>query len=298
MSGFSMKFTERGAAATCDGDLCHRRLSVRRGTIDEANRSVEAIIATEAVVGAFSLATFEVIDEVLLMRGAVVPDSMPLIDTHDPTSVDKLRGRVRNIRIEGSNMIGRLFFGNTPAARDAWQDVLDGNLTDVSTGNEALATVVVPAGESARIEGRRFTASDHKPLHVRTRWRPRETSLTIIGADPESKILRSACQCGGVCGNCRAAAAGTPRRNALAETLSRGVLELGARRRAQGRYGDAHALVDDAARAIDMPTGDLFAVITGARGWSGDELDLMQVARQLDLDPDEVLAAADVEAGR
>jgi len=96
--------------------------------------SPEAIIATEAVVGAFSLATFEVIDEVLLMRGAVVPDSMPLIDTHDPTSVDKLRGRVRNIRIEGSNMIGRLFFGNTPAARDAWQDVLDGNLTDVSTG--------------------------------------------------------------------------------------------------------------------------------------------------------------------
>jgi len=137
---------DRGA--TCEGQDCHRRMTLRQSTVDESNRSVEAIIAPDAVVRVFWYG--RVIDEVLLMRGAQLPESMPLIDEHDRTSTANLRGTVRQLRIEGTNLIGRLYFGSTAAALEAWRDVLDGHLTDVSVGAHPIESVGIDPGTNHR----------------------------------------------------------------------------------------------------------------------------------------------------
>ena len=174
-------------------DLTTRSLQLRSSTVDREARTVEAVIATERPTQAMDLSRWEVIDEILLMRGVQLPASkqIVLLDSHAHSlrdgTVEEVRGSIRSIRVKGDRLIGVVHFADDEASERAWRKVEQGHLTDISTGNKELKTTVVPARTSSRVSGKTYTAGD-KPLYIRTKWEPREGSLVAIGADPTAKI--------------------------------------------------------------------------------------------------------------
>lgn len=168
------------------GELSCRLLEVRASSLNEAERTIEAVISTESPVPMVDWQRMEMIPEVLLSSGAQFPKSrqVPFLDSHNRGSVKDQLGSARNIVVESTRLAATLQFSKKTNAEDAWNDVRDGHVTDVSAGYEILKRVFVPAGESKTIDGRSFDG----PVNVVTKWRLREVSLTPIGADAQAKL--------------------------------------------------------------------------------------------------------------
>jgi hypothetical protein len=173
-------------------DRCDTRLiSLRAATVNEEQRSVEAVLSTESAVEMYDWTTGDRIDEILLVDGVTIPRQLPLLNTHNRYSLDDVLGSVREIRQENTDglasLVGRLLFaaGDEMAER-AWNKVRQGHLTDISVGYRVAESVEVPRGQSATVSGRTFTARDRR-LRVATRWDIREASVVPIGADQQAK---------------------------------------------------------------------------------------------------------------
>lgn len=178
--------THRDAPVT--RDLVARSLHLRADSIDEKARSVEAVLATESRALVFDFQRFDVIEEILLARGAELPTQVPLLETHNRFSLDAVFGSVRELKIQGSQVTGRLFFAEGDERVDsAWNKVRQGHLTDVSAGYRAIEFVDIKPNTSARVAGTTYTAGE-RTLRITTRWKPREISLVAIGADEAAKI--------------------------------------------------------------------------------------------------------------
>jgi HK97 family phage major capsid protein/HK97 family phage prohead protease len=96
-------------------------------------------------------------------------DGLPLLSNHD---AGVLIGRVHDVRIENKRLRGRLRFFDTQAGRDALAVVKAGH-REVSIGYEVLNTK--SKGDTV----------------VLTKWRPYESSLVSIPADPSVGINRA-----------------------------------------------------------------------------------------------------------
>lgn len=169
-------------------------LQLRAETVNETERSVEAVLATENPVRVFDLRSLEVIDEVLLMDGVDIPRQMPLLDNHMRFALEFVLGSARNIRVEKGQLVGRIHFAEGPEdspEERAWQKVRQGHLTDVSIGYRSRNFVDIPAGQTQTVAGRSFTAGD-RTLRITTEWQPREGSVTPIGADEAAKMRQDA----------------------------------------------------------------------------------------------------------
>ncbi len=170
---------------------CHT-LTLRAETINAESRTVEAVLATDSAVAVFDFRRFEVIDEVLVMRGMKPPTQMPLLANHARFGIEDVLGSIRDMRKEGNQLIGRLHFATGPEESPeerAWEKVRQGHLTDVSIGYRSINFVDIPAGESQTINGKRYTAGV-RTLRITTESRPHEGSITPIGADQAAKIRR------------------------------------------------------------------------------------------------------------
>ena len=64
-------------------NLTTRSIQLRASTVNEANRTVEAVIATESRVRVLDRTAWREIEEILLMSGAQLPDQLVLLDAHD-----------------------------------------------------------------------------------------------------------------------------------------------------------------------------------------------------------------------
>ena len=174
-------------------DLTLRTFCVRAASLDEGSRSVEAIFATEEPVTVMDWQRYEPIDEILRLDGAEIPDQVPMLESHMRWSIDSVFGSARQFRIDGAQGLCRLYFAapmanvaDDPIER-AYQKVRGGHLRDVSAGYRALEFTDIPAGQSATVKGRTYTARQ-RTLRITTRWALREVSLVPIGADARSKI--------------------------------------------------------------------------------------------------------------
>lgn len=170
-------------------DLQTRAYGLQPTTLNLEDRSVEAVLATEAptvVMGILNGDRAEPYQEVLLMSGCVVPAQLPLLDTHDRSSVSRQIGSIHHLRTENTQLLGRLRLA-TVAERE-WALVREGHVTDVSAGYRRLERTIIPRGATRQVLGRSFTAPPDMPLVIVTRWQPHEASLTPIGADPNSRI--------------------------------------------------------------------------------------------------------------
>jgi hypothetical protein len=154
-------------------------------TLDEATRSVEVIASTENPVSVMDYERWEVINEVLLMRGCKLPKNrqIPLLDTHQRYDTSAVIGSYREMKIENDKLIGRSFFSTVEKAESSYTKVKEGHLTDFSIGYKPLESVWIPANETQIVDGRSFTG----PLKVVTSWLPKELSACPIGADEDAK---------------------------------------------------------------------------------------------------------------
>jgi len=163
---------------------------VRPSTANEAERSIEFILATENPV---AVRTWEhgIVEEILLMAGMTMPKNrqVPLQDTHSTRTVTDVLGSVREIRVASVEselapaLVGKLFFSKKQKAQEAFSDVMEGHLTDVSVGYDPIQSVFIPEGERGFVRGREYTG----PVLVTESWHLLETSLAPIGADEGAK---------------------------------------------------------------------------------------------------------------
>lgn len=162
-----------------------RSLSVRTNSLNIDDRSIEADVSTENPVLMPDYERGEMIPEVLLTSGVILPDSrqVPFLDSHQRQSVGNQLGSARDISVgENNRLQARLQFSS--AAEAEFTKVREGHVTDVSAGYQILKKTSVKRGETKEIEGREYTG----PVNVVTQWRLMEVSLTPIGADSLAKL--------------------------------------------------------------------------------------------------------------
>jgi hypothetical protein len=163
-----------------------RTLQLRPSTINEEARTVDAVVATEDAVTSIDLRTWEPVYEILRMDGVEIPEQIPLLDNHSRSSIRSQVGSIRNLRVENGQLLGTLHV--SASEEGVWTKIKERHITDVSVGQRPLETTVIPPGRSSTVNGRTYTAPADRALNINTRWRPREGSLTSIGADPRAKI--------------------------------------------------------------------------------------------------------------
>ncbi len=161
-------------------DLSYRKAKVEPGS--EEQRSLNVTLATEDAVQVYDSARRQTISEVLVMKGAVLPNQVPMMDSHDHGSVRSLLGSVRELAVSGDTLRGVAFFGSKQSAREAYDDAREGHLSDISVGARRLEEHYVAKGKTELIGERTI----HGPARIVTRWRPVEGSAVPIGADPRS----------------------------------------------------------------------------------------------------------------
>lgn len=149
----------------------------------------EAVIATENPVPVFDFERGEVVPEILLASGMHVRgggDQIPLLDTHDRTSIFSQLGSLRGVRAENGEITGEPHFDKTEEGQKAKTKVDGGHVNRMSAGYRISPdkSRYVGEGESAEISGRTFDG----PAVIRTEWEIFEGSLVPVPADTQAKM--------------------------------------------------------------------------------------------------------------
>lgn len=164
----------------------HER-SLAGSTIDEKNRTIDAVITTEEPAAVFDYESYEIIDEILVSDGIRFTEHVPLLRNHSRASELDVVGSLHNHRQEGDFWVSQIRFASPYNESDPagliWHRVKEKHLRAVSIGYWPLRYVDVPAGESATIEGRRYTAKSNRRLRVTLETLVFENSTVPVGAD-------------------------------------------------------------------------------------------------------------------
>lgn len=146
------------------------------GSYDPTTRSVEAVLSVGTAVdrGDFIEELLVSADAVDLSRAA--SGLVPLLNAHNRWDIGGVLGGVRECRVEGGRLIGRLYFADTDQGRQAEGMVARGELRGVSIGYNILRWEVVIDGPD---EQNRWRA---------TRWELMEASLVPVPADPATGV--------------------------------------------------------------------------------------------------------------
>ena len=173
--------------------LVMRMVDIRRELAQEESSSVPVIIATENPVERYDDSSDQNYAEVLLMDGVEFRGGrtqLPIVDSHDRSTTRNVLGSVRNLRVEGTQLVGDATFARDVESQIAYQKLLDGHLTDFSITATPVEQVSVRRGESYQTTEREVFG----PAVVVTRWQPVDASLVAAGADETStvrELLRS-----------------------------------------------------------------------------------------------------------
>lgn len=170
-------------------ELTVREGVLAAGSASDDDHSIEAVVATERAVTVFDYASLRVIDEVLLARGGEFPDDVPLLDSHRRYGCDTVYGAGTSFKRNGGEWIGRAVFDDEdPDAMKVYRKAKKGFLKSVSIGYRVLEAVEIRPGESARVDGKEYTAARNRVLRIAKRWSVFELSVTPIGADEAAKF--------------------------------------------------------------------------------------------------------------
>ena len=156
-------------------------------TFDDKTRSIEAVLATEARVLVFDRQQWEVLEEVLLMDGVRFGKQVPYTDTHDKSTIAKMLGSTREMRVEGNELIGRNYCANTPEGDRALSLIRDRHLQDNSVSYSVDEAVRIEPGESAEVNGKRYTAGKKYALRISQKWTLKGNAACAAGADTRAK---------------------------------------------------------------------------------------------------------------
>ena len=184
-------FGKRSTVA--DEDLLTRSSIMEPSVVNEEDRTISAILATEQPVAMFDYRSGKTVDEVLVAVGGRMPSKMPLLDSHSRFSSSSVLGSVREIRMDGDKWRGTVHFARNAGERadQIWELVRQEHLEDGSIGYrfDDDSFVDIPPGETREVLGKSYTAGK-RTLRIVTAWQGREYSTTPIGADDQAKLGR------------------------------------------------------------------------------------------------------------
>ena len=184
------KYQQRSAAATLSPP--GRTMATRAMSLNEDNRSFEAVATSEVPVSMTDYRTGGMVDEVLLASGIEFrTPSIPLLDSHQRDSTQDVVGSMTDFRTEGPLTVGRGSVAfDDPRADAIWSKIRDGHLTSLSIGYIPVDYVDISPGQTQSIGGRQFTAGDNT-LRIVTRTTIFEVSIVSVPADVNA-VIRAA----------------------------------------------------------------------------------------------------------
>jgi len=161
-----------------------RPVGIEPSTIDREQRSVETVIATEERARVIDWGRLEVVDEILLMDGVQLDEvrrnKLPLLDSHNRSSVRNILGSTINLEVKGSELRGLRIYSEI--SQPEFVKTAEGHLDAGSVGYRVTAATYIEADETGEVNGKEFTAGN-RTLKVATGWVPMEESVVAIGAD-------------------------------------------------------------------------------------------------------------------
>jgi len=161
----------------------HQRALFDPMSVDESNRTVEIVFATEAECPIYDY-NFGRIMEVLVCSDDAgdlsrLNNGGALCDTHDTSSVKNVLGVVDRAWFDNGKGRAIVRFSKTPEVESIWQNVKDGIIRNVSVGYIVRAYNVQE--RNAQL-----------PLYTAIKWEATEISLAVVQVDADSGIGRSA----------------------------------------------------------------------------------------------------------
>lgn len=176
-------------------DILSREVVLRTPSINEEDRAIRGIIATEQPVIVMDWYRWEPVREVLMMDGANIPDKVPLLDTHSRFEVSNIKGSTTRFDYENDSVLGLIITGDNIFSKTAETEYTlakEGHLDSTSIGYRVYdsESVSIPYGQQMEINGRVFKNDypDKLPLVIRKKWDLLENSLVPIGADKAAKF--------------------------------------------------------------------------------------------------------------
>jgi len=173
------------------GGMCSRAVAIGAKEAD-FDKGIDTIATTEAPALVVDWERWEVIREILPMKYREAPPAgkVPLLDSHNRSSVEKVKGSATDFTIDGPNLMCKTIVSATePVIR---QKIAEGHIDSVSIGymTDREFSVEIPKGASVVIDGALYKNdfTDSYPLVVRTWWSEHELSLVPIGADQAAKF--------------------------------------------------------------------------------------------------------------
>jgi hypothetical protein len=149
-----------------------------------------AVIATETPVMVYDQERGW-IKQVLLMDGVKFRNAkrqLPIVDSHNDKTVRNVFGSIRNIVIEGDELLGLPDFASDADSQIVATRYTEGHLNDFSIDAQILERQFVR-------EGQTYTTRQGKviegPAEIVTAWEPHNASICATGADPNSTVRRS-----------------------------------------------------------------------------------------------------------
>jgi phage head maturation protease len=178
-------FAPRGIAP---GDVQHRFASAKPSTYNETERSVEAVLSTGAdVQRAFGVERLSIKPSAVDLS-RLSSNAVPLLDTHNATSIKTTLGRVANAWFSGGKLIGKLIFFETPEGRRAEQMVARREVSSVSIGYTISKWKIYDGdGDEIDPQTQRINWDDNLVFEA-VRWQLVECSLVSTPADPAASI--------------------------------------------------------------------------------------------------------------
>jgi hypothetical protein len=170
--------------------LVMRSVAIQPETANDVARSVRVVTATETPVEKFDDKR-GLYREVLLMSGIEMragKTSIPIVDSHDSTTVRNVLGSLRNLTVLNGEFGGEAFFAKDTESQVAYEKLKEGHLTDFSITAIPHEILEVRAGQEYTT-----TTGDVVigPADIVTRWTPIDASLVACGADEMSTVRRS-----------------------------------------------------------------------------------------------------------
>lgn len=155
---------------------------------DDSDEGIEVVIATDSPVDRMDWNRGQIVSEILDMDGVEFRSSLrqlPIVDSHDPSTVANVLGSVRDIQIKDGELIGRAVFASDSKSQEAFQKVRDGHLTDFSITASVNQVKQVPPGATYRVRNKDIDG----PAEIVTKWTPTDASLVAVGADARSTVI-------------------------------------------------------------------------------------------------------------
>lgn len=158
-------------SADKSGDVFLYRAAIAEVLPQDEQAGLPLVLATEDPVTTFDINRAEIVEESLDLSGMEFPNQVPMVDTHERSSVRNVLGSIRNLAIDGGRLIGRAFFASDKEGQRIEGLYRDGHLTDFSVGARVL---------EAEYDGTNKTV---------TRSQLVEGSAVVAGHDPGAKAL-------------------------------------------------------------------------------------------------------------